>query len=78
LMVGGIMGNLIDRVRVAHVVDFLDFHIGRHHFPSFNIADSAICVGVTIYIVSEWIHGRSLAQPDSSDPGDSQTPVSQG
>ncbi|MDA0321280.1 MAG: signal peptidase II [Verrucomicrobia bacterium] len=66
LMVGGILGNLIDRVRIGHVIDFLDFHVGIHHFPSFNVADSGICVGVTIYIVSEWLHGRVLARSASA------------
>lgn len=56
LMVGGICGNLIDRVRVSWVTDFLDFHIGTHHFPSFNVADSAICVAVGLYMLSSLWH----------------------
>jgi len=52
LMLGGIIGNLMDRIRLMWVVDFLDFHIGVHHWPSFNIADSAICVGVGLYIIT--------------------------
>jgi signal peptidase II len=45
-VLGGALGNLIDRVRMGAVIDFLDFHVGSHHWPAFNIADSAICVGV--------------------------------
>jgi signal peptidase II len=58
LMVGGILGNLMDRLRIQHVVDFLDFHWGGHHFPSFNVADSAICVGVGVYILTEFLRGQ--------------------
>jgi signal peptidase II len=52
LMVGGIVGNLIDRIRFGWVTDFLDFHIGTHHWPSFNVADSAICIAVGLYIIT--------------------------
>lgn len=51
LILGGAIGNLIDRFRFSYVVDFLDFKFGSYHWPAFNIADSAICVGVTILIV---------------------------
>ena len=53
VMCGGI-GNLIDRVRLGYVIDFLDFHWGASHFPCFNIADSAICIGVFALIVLQW------------------------
>lgn len=46
---GGALGNLIDRLRFGEVVDFLDFHIGTWHWPAFNVADSAISVGVGIF-----------------------------
>jgi signal peptidase II len=52
LMIGGIVGNLLDRLRLQYVVDFLDFHWGIHHFPAFNVADSAICVGVGLYMIT--------------------------
>ena len=45
LILGGAIGNLIDRIRLKEVIDFLDFYIGTYHWPSFNIADSAITVG---------------------------------
>ncbi|MDL2285720.1 signal peptidase II [Desulfovibrio sp. OttesenSCG-928-F07] len=44
-ILGGAIGNFIDRVRFRHVVDFLDFHIGKNHWPAFNVADIAICYG---------------------------------
>ncbi len=54
LIAGGIVGNVIDRLRLHCVVDFLDFHVGAHHWPAFNVADSAICVGVILYIIVSW------------------------
>ena len=52
LVMSGILGNSIDRVFRGAVVDFLQFYIGQYAWPSFNVADSCICVGVFIYIVS--------------------------
>ena len=49
LIFGGAIGNLIDRVRLGIVVDFLDVYIGSFHWPAFNIADSAITVGIAIF-----------------------------
>jgi signal peptidase II len=51
LILAGAVGNLIDRVRFGEVVDFLDVYIGAHHWPAFNVADSAITVGAAILIV---------------------------
>lgn len=48
LIVGGAIGNLIDRFRFGYVIDFLDVYIGRHHWPAFNVADSAICIGIAL------------------------------
>jgi signal peptidase II len=45
LILGGAIGNLIDRLRLGEVIDFLDLHIGQYHWPAFNVADSAITVG---------------------------------
>ena len=50
LIFGGAIGNLIDRFRFGNVVDFLDVYIGNFHWPAFNIADSAITVGIFIFI----------------------------
>jgi signal peptidase II len=46
LILGGAIGNLLDRFRFGYVVDFLDVFVGIHHWPAFNVADSAICVGI--------------------------------
>lgn len=51
LILGGAIGNLIDRLRIRYVIDFLDFHLGDWHFATFNIADSAIVMGVTMIIL---------------------------
>jgi signal peptidase II len=51
MVIGGAIGNLIDRVRLGAVVDFLDFHIGSWHWYVFNGADAAICVGVGILLL---------------------------
>ena len=59
LMIGGIVGNLLDRIRLQYVVDFLDFYWRTHHFPAFNVADSAICVGVGLYLLSAFLPGTS-------------------
>ncbi len=50
MIAGGAVGNLIDRVRLGFVVDFLDFYVSSHHWPAFNVADSAITVGVGIFL----------------------------
>lgn len=50
MIFGGALGNLIDRIRLGKVVDFLDFYIGNLHWPAFNIADSAITIGIVIYV----------------------------
>ena len=51
LIIGGALGNVIDRVRFGAVVDFLDFHALGYHWPAFNVADSAICVGAALLLV---------------------------
>lgn len=51
LVLGGALGNLIDRVHYGYVVDFIDFHIGTWHYATFNLADSAVCIGAIWLIV---------------------------
>lgn len=53
LILGGAVGNLIDRVLYGHVIDFLDFHIGTLHWPAFNVADSAITIGAALFVLDE-------------------------
>jgi len=58
-VVGGAIGNLIDRMRFGYVVDFLDFHWkGKMHFPAFNVADAAICVGVGLLMFDLFFYER--------------------
>ena len=76
LMLGGILGNLIDRIKLSWVTDFLDFHIGTHHFPSFNIADSAICVAVGLYLLSSLWH-KNHPLKDDREPDEAQRAIGQ-
>lgn len=50
-IIGGAIGNVIDRIRLGAVFDFLDFHIGDSHWPAFNVADSFICIGAVMIIL---------------------------
>jgi len=51
LIMGGAIGNLIDRIRFGEVVDFLDLYAGAYHWPAFNVADSAVTVGIVILLI---------------------------
>lgn len=55
LLLAGIIGNVADRVRFGHVVDFLDFQFGAYHWPSFNVADSCICVAAGLFLLSSFL-----------------------
>ena len=57
-ILGGAIGNVIDRVLYGYVVDFLDFHWASMHFPAFNVADSAISIGATCLILDELLRVR--------------------
>lgn len=58
LILGGAIGNVIDRVRFGAVVDFLDFHLAGYHWPAFNVADSAITVGVALMLWHQFRFGK--------------------
>lgn len=68
LILGGALGNVIDRVVHGAVVDFLDFHIGIHHWPAFNVADSAICIGA--FFILFW--NIFILRPDVSAVSDAK------
>ncbi|MEI8243473.1 MAG: signal peptidase II [bacterium] len=69
LLLGGICGNLIDRVWLRYVVDFIDFYYGRAHFPAFNVADASICVGVGLFMLLQWREERRRKrQPVNIEP----------
>jgi signal peptidase II len=59
LVIGGAVGNIVDRVRYGAVVDFLDFHVGNYHWPAFNLADSAICIGVAAMLFESLLLRRA-------------------
>lgn len=59
LILGGALGNLIDRFKFGHVVDFIDVYYGQYHWPIFNVADSAICVGAVLLFIELTHHHRS-------------------
>ncbi|CAM3843475.1 signal peptidase II [Xenorhabdus thuongxuanensis] len=61
LVIGGALGNLFDRLVHGFVVDFIDFYVGEWHWPTFNIADSAICIGAALIIIESFI------SPDDQD-----------
>jgi signal peptidase II len=65
LILGGAVGNLIDRLRFGHVVDFLDFHAMGWHWPAFNVADSAITVGALLLILESFVHHDKRAGASS-------------
>jgi signal peptidase II len=51
LVLGGALGNLVDRIRYGHVIDFIEVHLGSYQYPTFNVADIAICVGVGLMAI---------------------------
>ena len=61
LILGGAVGNVIDRLRFGHVVDFMDLHAGGWHWPAFNVADSAITVGAALLILDGFMHHERRA-----------------
>jgi signal peptidase II len=60
LVIGGAVGNVIDRLRFGAVVDFLDFHVATWHWPAFNVADAAICVGVALIVIDGLLGRREM------------------
>ena len=61
LLYAGIVGNLLDRIFRGYVVDFLDFHLGSHHFPCFNLADTFICTAVGLVLLQSYRADRAAA-----------------
>ncbi len=61
LVIGGAIGNVIDRARFGAVADFFDFHVAGLHWPAFNIADSAICIGVALLLWDGLVRSRRQA-----------------
>ena len=59
LVLGGALGNLIDRIRLGHVIDFIHFHWNGAYFPAFNVADSAITIGALVLLIDAWRETRA-------------------
>lgn len=68
LIVGGAAGNVLDRLFKGSVVDFLDFHLGSWHWPAFNVADSAICIGVIAMLLEGFVFRHP--KPQAKEPRD--------
>ena len=66
LVFAGAVGNLIDRIRLGEVIDFLDVYWQSYHWPAFNVADSAICVGVTLLFIDMWREDRKKSAQGSA------------
>lgn len=66
LVLGGAVGNLIDRVRVGTVTDFLEFYLGNYYWPSFNVADSAIFCGAVLLFAEQWLQRKPKPEPHVS------------
>jgi signal peptidase II len=58
LILGGAVGNVVDRLRLGHVIDFIHAHWGEHYFPAFNVADSAITIGAGLLLLDAWLEAR--------------------
>ncbi|MBN1103733.1 MAG: signal peptidase II [Deltaproteobacteria bacterium] len=74
LVLGGALGNLIDRIRLGEVVDFLDFYVGHYHWPAFNVADMAITIG-TLWLALNMLFPRftKASGVEGSSPQDRNT-----
>jgi len=66
LILGGALGNVIDRIRLGYVVDFISFHWHGHYFPAFNVADSSITIGAGLLLLDLWLEGRRPGAPRSA------------
>lgn len=58
-ILGGAIGNVFDRIFYGYVIDFIDFHYKAYHWPTFNLADSFICIGAFLFILSSLKHNKS-------------------
>ena len=65
MILGGAIGNVIDRLRFGHVVDFMDLHAAGWHWPAFNVADSAITLGAVLLILDGFMHHERRADAPS-------------
>lgn len=77
LILGGAIGNLIDRARLGYVIDFIDAYWQQYHWPTFNLADSAICVGIAVLMILSLLMPvpgeTATVAPSKQAPSDNQS-----
>jgi len=62
LILGGAVGNLLDRISIGKVTDFIDVFVGKWHWPAFNVADSALTIGIALFLIANIIHGKETKE----------------
>lgn len=67
LLLAGILGNVVDRVRLGYVIDFIDFQFGNWHYPTFNVADIAICTGAGLLILDMFLTRNDDKETDETE-----------
>lgn len=70
MLLAGIVGNVVDRIRLGYVVDFIDVQFGNWHYPTFNVADIAICTGAGLLIFDMFFGNGSKSDADAGQTGD--------
>ena len=74
LLLAGILGNVTDRARLGHVVDFISLHAGQYYWPSFNVADAAICTGAVLLALDLILEGRKQKAGDKRQSAEAHSP----
>jgi len=67
LLLAGIVGNVVDRARLGFVIDFIDVQFGSWHYPTFNVADAAICIGAGILILDMFFSKKQEVKTETED-----------
>jgi signal peptidase II len=73
LLLAGIVGNVVDRARLGFVVDFIDVQFGSWHYPTFNVADMAICIGAGLLILDMFLNRKKEDAPQKSEQKEAET-----
>jgi signal peptidase II len=74
LLLAGILGNVTDRARLGHVVDFISLHAGSYHWPNFNVADAAICTGAGLLALDLLLESRKQKANNKRHGAEAHTP----
>src|SRR5882757_5539542 len=67
LLLAGILGNLTDRIRLGFVIDFIDVQFGGWHYPTFNVADSCICIGACLLLLDLFLNRKKKGKAETAD-----------